>query len=73
MATMALAAAFAPENVVIAHHAIVYAVPPGGAGAVREQDAKTTGVGRQCFGGTGVKGAEVEEGEWRGWTPGGAW
>ena len=30
-----------PDNVAIAHHAIVYAVPPGGAAAVREQDAKT--------------------------------
>jgi copper type II ascorbate-dependent monooxygenase-like protein len=52
-----------PENVAIAHHAIVYAVPPGGAAAVREQDAKTPGLGWQCFGGTGVDGAEVEEGE----------
>lgn len=54
---------FAPENVAIAHHAIVYAVPPGGAAAVREQDAKTPGLGWQCFGGTGVAGAEVEEGD----------
>ncbi|MEU0531593.1 hypothetical protein [Amycolatopsis tolypomycina] len=30
-----------PENVALAHHAIVYVVPPGGAAAVREQDAKT--------------------------------
>ncbi|MEV4282250.1 monooxygenase [Actinoplanes xinjiangensis] len=54
---------FAPENVAIAHHAIMYAVPPGGAAAVREQDAKTPGLGWQCFGGTGVAGAEVEEGD----------
>ncbi|WP_328442123.1 hypothetical protein OG828_46495 [Streptomyces sp. NBC_00457] len=54
---------FTPENVAIAHHAIVYAVPPGGAAAVREQDAKTPGLGWQCFGGTGVDGAEVEEGD----------
>ncbi|OLF14966.1 monooxygenase [Actinophytocola xanthii] len=63
-----------PENVAIAHHAIVYAVPPGGAAAVREQDAKTPGLGWQCFGGTGVPGAEVEEGDaaWVDtWTPGG--
>ncbi|MFD1547983.1 monooxygenase [Nonomuraea guangzhouensis] len=62
-----------PENVAIAHHAIVYAVPPGGAAAVREQDAKTPGLGWQCFGGTGVDGAEVEAGEaaWVDtWTPG---
>jgi hypothetical protein len=52
-----------PENAAIAHHAIVYAVPPGGAAAVHEQDAKTPGLGWQCFGGTGVAGAEVEEGE----------
>ena len=52
-----------PENLAIAHHAIVYAVPPGGAAAVRAQDAKTPGLGWQCFGGTGVDGAEVEKGE----------
>src|SRR5687767_9616566 len=64
---------FTPENVAIAHHAIVYAVPPGGAAAVREQDAKTPGLGWQCFGGTGVAGAEVEEGDaaWGDtWAPG---
>ncbi|MFI6070051.1 monooxygenase [Actinoplanes sp. NPDC051343] len=54
---------FMPGNVAIAHHAIVYAVPPGGAAAVRKQDAKTPGLGWQCFGGTGVQGAEVEEGD----------
>jgi len=52
-----------PENITLAHHAIVYAVPPGGAAAVRAQDAKTPGLGWQCFGGTGMDGAEVEEGE----------
>jgi hypothetical protein len=52
---------FTPENVAIAHHAIVYAVPPGGAAAVREHDAKTPGPGWQCFGGTGVDGADVED------------
>ena len=36
-------------------------MPPRGAAAVREQDAKTSGPGWQCFGGTGVDGAEVEE------------
>ncbi|MFG1923248.1 monooxygenase [Cryptosporangium sp. NPDC048952] len=66
---------FTPENVAIAHHAIVYAVPPGGAAAVRAQDAKTPGLGWQCFGGTGVAGAEVEEGDaaWVDtWAPGAA-
>ncbi|WP_020123116.1 hypothetical protein [Streptomyces canus] len=29
---------FAPESVAIAHHAVVYAVPPGCAAAVREQE-----------------------------------
>jgi hypothetical protein len=52
-----------PENIALAHHAIVYAVPPGGAAAVHEQDAKTPGLGWRCFGGTGVDGAEVEMGE----------
>lgn len=28
-----------PENAALAHHAIVYAVPPSGAAAVRAQDA----------------------------------
>jgi hypothetical protein len=36
---------FMPENVAIAHHTIVDAVPPGGATAVRKQDAKTPGLG----------------------------
>jgi len=64
---------FTPENVAIAHHAIVYVVPPGGAAAVRKQDAKIPGPGWQCFGGTGVAGAEVEEGDaaWADtWAPG---
>ncbi|MCP9952099.1 hypothetical protein [Actinomadura madurae] len=46
----------APENVAIAHHAVVYAVPPGGAAVVREQDAKTRGLGWQRYGGTGAAG-----------------
>jgi hypothetical protein len=57
-----------PENVDVAHHAIVYAVRPGKAALVREQDAKTPGPGWQCFGGTGVKGADVEDDE-----PGAVW
>ncbi|CAM3341511.1 monooxygenase [Kibdelosporangium persicum] len=57
-----------PENVAIAHHAIVYAVPPRGVALVREHDAKTPGLGWQCFSGTDVKGADVEEDE-----PGAAW
>ncbi|USX52291.1 hypothetical protein [Lentzea sp. HUAS12] len=66
---------FTPENVAIAHHAIVYAVPPEGVAAVREQDAKTSGLGWQCFGGTGVEGAEEDDGDaaWVDtWAPGSA-
>jgi hypothetical protein len=61
-----------PENVAIAHHAIVYAVPPRGAALVREQDAKTPGLGWQCFGGTGVVGADVES-EDQSADPGATW
>ena len=61
-----------PENVAIAHHGIVYAVPPGDAAAVREQDARTPGLGWQCFGGTGVEGADVEDDD-EGADPGAAW
>lgn len=61
-----------PENVAIAHHGIVYAVPPGDAAAVREQDARTPGLGWQCFGGTGVEGADVEDDD-DGSDPGAAW
>ncbi|WP_331449501.1 hypothetical protein [Streptomyces prasinus] len=53
---------FASENVATAHHAVVYAVPSGGAAVVREQDAKTRGLGWQGFGGTGTAGVEVEGG-----------
>ncbi|MFF3847739.1 hypothetical protein [Streptomyces sp. NPDC002328] len=48
-------------------------VPPVGAAVVRTQDAKTRGLGWQCFGGTGAAGAEVEGGTRRGWTLGRAW
>ena len=57
-----------PENVAVAHHAIVYAVPPDRASRVRKQDAKVPGPGWQCFGGTGVPGADVEDDE-----PGATW
>ncbi|GAA5118365.1 hypothetical protein GCM10023339_30810 [Alloalcanivorax gelatiniphagus] len=64
-----------PENVAIAHHGIVYALPPSAAAAVREHDAKTPGLGWQCFGGTGVEGADVEydEGGDEGGDAGAAW
>jgi hypothetical protein len=57
-----------PEDLDIAHPAIVYAVRPGKAALVRQQDAKTPGLGWQCFGGTGVPGADVEEDD-----PGATW
>ena len=66
---------FAPGNDAVVHHAIVYAVPPGGAAAVRGHDAKIPGLGWQCFSGTGVAGAEVEAGDaaWVDtWAPGAA-
>ncbi|MCA2213077.1 monooxygenase [Jidongwangia harbinensis] len=65
---------FTPSNVAIAHHANVYAVPAKGAAAAREHDAKTPGVGWQCFGGTGVPGYEWEQetATWvNSWFPGG--
>ncbi|WP_197029907.1 hypothetical protein [Cellulomonas sp. URHE0023] len=62
-----------PENVAIAHHGIVYAVPPGAADLVRAQDAKVPGPGWQCFGGTGVAGADVESGEDEDADPGATW
>ena len=49
-----------PGNDAIAHHGIVYALGPDDAAAVREHDANTPGLGWQCFGGTGVEGADVE-------------
>ncbi|WP_275002402.1 hypothetical protein [Promicromonospora iranensis] len=62
-----------PDNVAIAHHGIVYAVQPDDAAAVREHDAKTPGLGWQCFGGTGVEGADVEDDDEESTDPGAAW
>jgi hypothetical protein len=62
-----------PDNDAIAHHGIVYAVPPGDAAAVREHDAKTPGLGWQCFGGTGVQGADVADDDEESSDPGAAW
>ncbi|MDT7582094.1 MAG: hypothetical protein QOK35_3358, partial [Pseudonocardiales bacterium] len=39
---------FRPENVPIAHHAIVVAVPPGQVAAARARDAATGGQGWTC-------------------------
>jgi len=40
----------APDNGAVAHHAVVYTLPTGGAVAVRGRDAKPPGLGCQCFG-----------------------
>ncbi|UZN03811.1 hypothetical protein [Cellulomonas sp. S1-8] len=62
-----------PENVAIAHHGIVYAVSPDDAAAVHEHDARTPGPGWQCFGGTGVEGADVEDDDEESTDAGAAW
>lgn len=62
-----------PDNVAIAHHGVVFAVPPGAAAAVREHDAKTPGPGWQCFGGTGVQGADFVDDDDEGGGPGAVW
>ncbi|MBF0688556.1 MAG: monooxygenase [Cellulomonas sp.] len=62
-----------PENVAIAHHGIVYAVQPDDAAAVHEHDARTPGPGWQCFGGTGVDGADVEDDDEESTDAGAAW
>jgi hypothetical protein len=64
---------FAPENVAIAHHAVVYAVPPGGAAALREQDAKTPGLAGSVSAGPAWPAPRSKRGTRRGWTPGRAW
>ena len=62
-----------PDNVAIAHHGIVYAVQPDDAAAVHEHDARTPGPGWQCFGGTGVDGADVEDDDEESTDAGAAW
>ncbi|GIJ51561.1 hypothetical protein Val02_84470 [Virgisporangium aliadipatigenens] len=60
---------FVPENVAIAHHAIVFAVPASEAAKVRAHDEQTPGLGWQCFGETGIPGG-VDAAWVDTWTPG---
>ena len=60
---------FIPENVAIAHHAIVFALPPGSEAKVRATDEKTPGLGWTCFGGPDIQGGQ--QAAWVDtWTPG---
>ncbi|WP_305784612.1 monooxygenase [Symbioplanes lichenis] len=45
---------FEPQNVAIAHHALVFSVPPAGAAAARARDAADPGEGYTCFGDAGL-------------------
>jgi Copper type II ascorbate-dependent monooxygenase, C-terminal domain len=63
---------FQPQNVPIAHHAIVFAVPPEQAAAARAKDAASGGQGWTCFGDSGL-GSQEQQPAWvDSWTPGGA-
>jgi hypothetical protein len=62
---------FRPENVPIAHHAIVFAVPPGQVAAARAKDAATGGQGWTCFGASGLETEEQQPAWVDSWTPGG--
>jgi hypothetical protein len=62
---------FQPQNVQLAHHAIVFAVAPEQAAAARTRDAETGGRGWTCFGATGLE-TEQQQPAWvDSWTPGG--
>jgi hypothetical protein len=57
---------FQPQNVPIAHHALVFVVPPTGAAEARARDAADPGEGYTCFGDAGLT-----ESTWADtWTPG---
>jgi hypothetical protein len=59
---------FLPQNVPIAHHAIVYAIPPESAAVARAKDAATPGEGWTCFGGDELD--TRQRSAWVGtWTP----
>ena len=59
---------FLPQNVPIAHHAIVYAIPPQSAAVARAKDAATPGEGWTCFGGDELD--TQQRSAWVGtWTP----
>jgi Copper type II ascorbate-dependent monooxygenase, C-terminal domain len=62
---------FQPQNVPIAHHAIVFAIPPEQAADARAKDAASGGQGWTCFGDTGLE-SEQQRAAWvDSWTPGG--
>jgi hypothetical protein len=62
---------FQPQNVPIAHHAIVFAIPPGQAAAARAKDAASGGQGWTCFGDTGLGNQDQQPAWVDSWTPGG--
>lgn len=66
-----------PDNPALVHHAILYRVEPGQAGAASAADAAAPGAGWTCFGGTGLPGGDGPAGLLDGapwvtaWAPGG--
>jgi hypothetical protein len=61
---------FQPQNAPIAHHAIVFAIPPEQAAAARAKDAATGGHGWTCFGDVGLD-SPLQPAWVDSWTPGG--
>jgi hypothetical protein len=61
---------FQPQNAAIAHHAIVFAIPPEQAAAARDKDAASGGQGWTCFGDLGL-GTQQQPAWVDSWTPGG--
>lgn len=62
---------FQPQNVPIAHHTIVFAVPPSLTAAARAKDAASGGQGWTCFGASGLETQEQQPAWVDSWTPGG--
>jgi len=56
-----------PDAVAVAHHVLVYVVPPAQVARVRQNDAAAPGVGYPCLGGVGARG---DEALLAGWVPG---
>ena len=60
---------FQPQNTPMAHHAIIFAVPPENAPAAHAKDDATPGQGWTCFGNDGIEGEQPSA--WVDtWTPG---
>lgn len=55
-----------PSNLQIAHHVILFAIPPSGLAALAEKDAAEPGPGYTCFGDSGLDNATTVGG----WAPG---